>query len=92
MSESLYECILVQKVGYLKYKSGILHGYKMKPHNFIFCTAISHSSSSGVMDERYQVHYGCCRWPINAEALFRRKTNPCGVRGGPGGKVSHRIL
>ena len=24
------KCILVQKVGFLKYKSGILHGYKMK--------------------------------------------------------------
>jgi len=23
-------CIIVQKVGFLKYKSGLLHGYKMK--------------------------------------------------------------
>ena len=24
------KCILVQKVGFIKYKSGLLHGYKMK--------------------------------------------------------------
>jgi len=24
------KCILVQKVGFLKYKSGLLHGHKMK--------------------------------------------------------------
>ena len=27
---NVLKCILVQKVGFLKYKLGILHGYKMK--------------------------------------------------------------
>ena len=35
---NVLKCILVQKVGFVKYKSGLLHGYKMKKRQQIYLT------------------------------------------------------
>jgi len=41
---NVLKCILVQKVGFLKYKSGLLHGHNWKPVNHVYS---SHYNTSG---------------------------------------------
>jgi len=41
---NVLKCILVQKVGFLKYKSGLLHGHKMKISGTLHCQMFAWSS------------------------------------------------
>jgi len=58
---NVLKCILVQKVGFLKYKSGLLHGHKMKMKIDIDVIGkVRCSNADGRMDTSSVLHNDYC--------------------------------
>ena len=80
---NVFKCILVQKVGFLKYKSRLLHGHKMKIVSSLLCiflqtvvTALS--SSSDILHLCFYFRIECRRYKIlnkRVATMFRMSSS-----------------